>query len=65
MKNRFFTHSGIHFVFAALAFLLAFLAVGAAYAAGDVGETAKQATNWTAIIMFMVFVLATLGITNS
>ena len=44
MKNRFFTRSIIHFVFAALAFL----AAGAAHAAGDVGETAKQATNWTA-----------------
>ena len=64
MKNRFFTRSIIHFVFAALAFSLAFLAAGAAHAAGDVGETAKQATNWTAIIMFMVFVLATLGITK-
>ena len=41
------------------------LAAGAALAAGgDVGETAKQSTNWTAIIMFGVFVLATLWITK-
>ena len=41
------------------------LAAGAAMAAGgDVGETAKQSTNWTAIIMFGVFVLATLRITK-
>ena len=39
MKNRFFTRSIIHFVFAALAFSLAFLAVGAAHAAGDVDKT--------------------------
>jgi cation/acetate symporter len=38
---------------------------GAAMAAGgDVGETAKQATNWTAIVMFASFVLATLWITK-
>ena len=41
------------------------LAAGAAMAAGgDVGETAKQSTNWTAIIMFGIFVLATLWITK-
>ncbi|MEO0034227.1 MAG: acetate transporter, partial [Pseudomonadota bacterium] len=46
------------------------LAVGAllatttvALAAGDVGQTAKQATNWHAIVMFLVFVAGTLGIT--
>ncbi len=45
--------------------LAALAAVGAAHAAGgDVGETAKQATNWTAIVMFGVFVLATLWITK-
>ena len=38
---------------------------GTAYAAGgDVGVAAKQATNWTAIIMFTAFVLATLWITK-
>lgn len=41
------------------------LTAGAALAAGgDVGETAKQATNWTAIIMFGAFVLLTLWITK-
>jgi cation/acetate symporter len=45
--------------------LMALVASGAALAAGgDVGETAKQATNWTAISMFGIFVLATLWITK-
>ncbi len=46
--------------------LLALLAAsGAALAAGgDIGQTVRQPTNWTAIIMFAVFVLATLGITK-
>jgi len=45
--------------------LLALLAVGSAHAAGaDVGQAAKQATNWTAIIMFAVFVAGTLWITK-
>ncbi|MDR2837352.1 MAG: cation acetate symporter, partial [Azonexus sp.] len=45
--------------------LAALLAAGAAFAAGgDVGDTAKQSTNWTAILMFTAFVLATLGITK-
>ena len=45
--------------------LMALAASGAALAAGgDVGETAKQATNWTAITMFGIFVLATLWITK-
>jgi len=35
-----------------------------AFAAGaDLGQAAKQATNWHAIAMFLVFVAATLGIT--
>ena len=39
--------------------------VGLAHAAGgDVGVAAKQATNWTAIIMFTAFVVATLWITK-
>ncbi|MGP1517728.1 MAG: cation acetate symporter [Ottowia sp.] len=43
----------------------ALTAWGAACAAGgDVGEAARQSTNWTAIVMFAVFVLATLGITK-
>src|SRR5690606_22793243 len=33
-------------------------------AGGDLGELQKQATNWTAIAMFGVFVLATLWITK-
>jgi cation/acetate symporter len=41
------------------------LAAGTAFAAGaDLGETTKQATNWTAIVMFAAFVIATLGITK-
>jgi len=41
------------------------LAAGSALAAGgDVGQAAKQATNWTAIGMFGAFVLATLWITK-
>jgi cation/acetate symporter len=41
------------------------LAAGTAFAAGaDLGETTKQTTNWTAIMMFGAFVLATLGITK-
>ncbi len=41
------------------------LATGTAFAAGaDLGETTKQSTNWTAIIMFGAFVIATLGITK-
>ncbi|GAB3433440.1 cation acetate symporter [Giesbergeria sinuosa] len=45
--------------------LMALLAAGGAYAAGgDVGQAAKQATNWTAIIMFGIFVAGTLYITK-
>ena len=41
------------------------LVSGLAFAAGgDVGETAKQSTNWTAIVLFVTFVAATLGITK-
>ena len=44
---------------------LALAACGTAFAAGaDLGQTTKQATNWTAIIMFGAFVIATLGITK-
>ncbi|HEX5806893.1 MAG TPA: cation acetate symporter [Macromonas sp.] len=49
---------------AAFAALLAFVAAAAHAAGGDVGETAKQATNWTAITMFGVFVAGTLWITK-
>ncbi len=45
--------------------LMALAASGAALAAGgDLGETAKQSTNWTAIGMFGIFVVATLWITK-
>ena len=48
-----------------LAILLSALLASAALAAGgDVGETAKQSTNWTAIGMFATFVVATLWITK-
>ncbi len=47
----------------AAALLLA--GTGAAYAAGaDLGQAQKQATNWTAIIMFGIFVAVTLFITK-
>jgi cation/acetate symporter len=39
-------------------------ATGAAMAAPDLGQATKQATNWTAITMFAVFVLLTLFITK-
>ncbi|MDN7486890.1 cation acetate symporter [Burkholderia sp. AU45274] len=48
--------------------LVALLAVGACGAAvaggGDVGQTAKQATNTTAIVLFALFVAGTLWITK-
>ncbi len=41
------------------------IASGAAMAAGgDIGQTVRQPTNWTAIIMFATFVVFTLGITK-
>jgi len=48
-----------------LLLLLASLGGSAAWAAGaDLGQVAKQATNWTAISMFGIFVLGTLWITK-
>ena len=45
--------------------LVALLATGAALAAGgDLGQVDKQPTNWVAISMFAVFVVATLWITK-
>ena len=45
--------------------LLASLAAGPALAAGpDLGAVQQQATNWPAIVMFLFFVLLTLGITD-
>jgi cation/acetate symporter len=51
--------------FQLLSALLALGASTAAFAAGgDLGQTAKQATNWTAIAMFAIFVAGTLWITK-
>jgi len=48
-----------------LAAAAALVAVGGAWAAGaDLGQAQKQATNWTAIAMFAIFVGATLWITK-
>jgi cation/acetate symporter len=44
--------------------LLAAVAGGAIAAGADLGQAQKQATNWTAIIMFGIFVAVTLGITK-
>ena len=45
--------------------LLAVLASGVALAAGaDMGQVEKQATNWTAIAMFGIFVAGTMYITK-
>mgnify|MGYP001500549531 CR=1 FL=1 len=50
---------------AALLLAGATVVAGAAHAAGpDVGQVQQQATNWTAIGMFLAFVLLTLGITK-
>ncbi|MFZ4552154.1 MAG: cation acetate symporter [Aquabacterium sp.] len=49
----------------ALLALAGLMAAGGAMAAGgDLGQTTKQATNYTAIIMFALFVAATLWITK-
>ncbi len=48
---------------AALAAMAGALVPASAYAAAVEGAVTKQATNWSAIIMFLIFVLATLGIT--
>ena len=48
-----------------LAAVAALTVAGGAFAAGaDLGQAAKQATNWTAIVMFAIFVFATLWITK-
>jgi cation/acetate symporter len=44
--------------------LLALAASGAAIAAPDLGQATQQATNWTAISMFALFVVGTLYITK-
>lgn len=46
------------------AWLLTFLSGPALAAGGDLGQTVQQATNWTAIGMFVIFVGLTLGITK-
>ena len=57
------THLSQHKGAIALLSLLAFSA--GAYAAGaDLGQAAKQPTNWVAIAMFGAFVLGTLWITK-
>lgn len=44
--------------------LMTSLATTSAFASGSIdGAVQKQATNWTAIVMFVIFVLGTLGIT--
>ncbi len=43
---------------------LALLSAAALAAGGDLGQAEKQATNWTAIIMFAAFVAGTLWITK-
>ncbi len=49
----------------AIALLAMLAASGVVYAAGaDLGQAAKQPTNWTAIVMFAVFVAITLWITK-
>ena len=54
-----------HSVLRSGALLGLLIASGAAMAAGgDIGQTVRQPTNWTAIIMFATFVLFTLGITK-
>lgn len=55
MKNRIFFGTSL------TAVLVSQLALAAG---GDVGEAAKQATNWTAILMFGAFVVLTLWITK-
>ena len=44
--------------------VLGLLSAAALAAGGDLGQAEKQATNWTAILMFGVFVLGTLYITK-
>ncbi|ASM76893.1 cation acetate symporter [Vitreoscilla filiformis] len=48
-----------------LALIGGLMAAGSVLAAGaDLGQTTKQATNWTAIMMFAIFVAGTLWITK-
>ena len=57
--------ANVKFMRSALALVLGMLAAGAVLAAGaDLGQTAKQETNWVAIGMFGIFVAGTLWITK-
>ena len=57
--NRHTTYASI------LLALVGLVAAAGAHAAGaDMGQAAKQATNWTAIVMFGAFVAGTLYITK-
>lgn len=47
-----------------LAAMLALLVSGSLWADALTGNVQKQATNWTAIVMFFIFVGATLWITK-
>ena len=58
------TRMGRHICTAALGAALVVAAGATLAAGGDVGQAAKQATNWTAIGMFGAFVLGTLWITK-
>jgi cation/acetate symporter len=53
-----------HIIGASFGLALLALAGGAIAAGADLGSTQKQATNWTAIVMFGIFVAATLWITK-
>lgn len=44
--------------------LLGLCCTAAFAAGGDLGQAVKQPTNWTAIAMFVVFVIGTLFITK-
>jgi len=57
--------ANVKFMRSGLALVLGMLAAGAVLAAGaDLGQTAKQETNWVAIGMFGIFVAGTLWITK-
>jgi cation/acetate symporter len=57
--------ANVKFMRSGLALVLGLLAAGAVLAAGaDLGQTAKQETNWVAIGMFGIFVAGTLWITK-
>ncbi len=58
-------NDSLNFIFSRIAFLVLSMAFStASFAVGDVsGEVEKQATNMTAIVMFLMFVFGTLGIT--